>query len=349
MNRLGLGYGAIGWATDASPDDIAILTPAKAKELGIDVTVLELDNKQANAQPIVPPVLTTPHPVAPQYVKPAPTPSGIEEPSECRATGFRKQCCPGDYAYDFVYGVCHWRAATDPRNRGDDHMCERAQTAVTDLITSQLMQLTPRSTYYADVVNYYGAIKDRATVMNEIKLYTERWPRRTYKITSINWYGNNTMCGVYGEVAFEAESTTKKSVGTATFEYGLENQGDGRLLVTAESSKVLTRQITDIASQADRPLPQPTKPPPQPAKPAPAAKPVRTASKCNDPNPDAQKTLDWCRSEYGLGRGADGSAPLVCVRWNAWLNEKHCQTMWPIEDSKGCWDWNGRHFCKTPN
>jgi hypothetical protein len=55
MTRLGLGYGAIGWATDASPADLALLTPSKAKELGIDLTVLEPD-KHANAQPAAPAV-----------------------------------------------------------------------------------------------------------------------------------------------------------------------------------------------------------------------------------------------------------------------------------------------------
>src|SRR5882762_101024 len=49
MNRLGLGYDAIGWATTASPHDITLLTPSKAKELGIDVQVLQPDSKQANA------------------------------------------------------------------------------------------------------------------------------------------------------------------------------------------------------------------------------------------------------------------------------------------------------------
>jgi hypothetical protein len=54
MTRLGLGYAAVGWATSASPTDIAYLTPAKAKELGIDVEVIGLD-QQANSRPAPPP------------------------------------------------------------------------------------------------------------------------------------------------------------------------------------------------------------------------------------------------------------------------------------------------------
>jgi hypothetical protein len=55
MTRLGLGYEAVGWATTAGPRDISYLTPAKAKEIGIDLNVLEIDANQANAQPAVPP------------------------------------------------------------------------------------------------------------------------------------------------------------------------------------------------------------------------------------------------------------------------------------------------------
>lgn len=58
MNRIGLGYDAIAWATTASPTDMSILTPEKAKELGIDVTVIS-KNKQANSQPAAPEPIST--------------------------------------------------------------------------------------------------------------------------------------------------------------------------------------------------------------------------------------------------------------------------------------------------
>jgi hypothetical protein len=67
MTRLGLGYGAVLWATTASPKDIAYLTPSKAKQLRIEVTVIDPDEpKQANAQPTLPP----PQVIAPQPVTP---------------------------------------------------------------------------------------------------------------------------------------------------------------------------------------------------------------------------------------------------------------------------------------
>jgi hypothetical protein len=44
MTKLGLGYGAVLWATTASPKDIAYLTPGKAKQLGIQLTVIDPDD-----------------------------------------------------------------------------------------------------------------------------------------------------------------------------------------------------------------------------------------------------------------------------------------------------------------
>ena len=40
MSELGLNYKFIGWASAAAPEDIDYLTPGKAKELGVDLTVL---------------------------------------------------------------------------------------------------------------------------------------------------------------------------------------------------------------------------------------------------------------------------------------------------------------------
>jgi len=60
-----------------------------------------------------------------------------------------------------------------------------------------------------------------------------------------------------------------------------------------------------------------------------AVTPVKpqTTDKCNDTSPAAQETLDWCRAQYS---GREDDAPMACRRWNAWLNERHCPTMWPI-------------------
>jgi len=58
MNKLGLGYDAIFWATTAAPTEISYLTPDKARELGIDVEMFEV--KQATAQPVAPPPNSAP-------------------------------------------------------------------------------------------------------------------------------------------------------------------------------------------------------------------------------------------------------------------------------------------------
>ncbi len=110
MTRLGLGYEAVSWATSASPTEIAYLTPTKAKELGIDVNVIEDQDKQANAQPTAPPspqaaqvgVYTTtltdlhlrsaPNPRAPDVLGPPPN-DYIPRGSQVVITG---QCQYGD-------------------------------------------------------------------------------------------------------------------------------------------------------------------------------------------------------------------------------------------------------------
>jgi hypothetical protein len=83
MTRLGLGYEAIGWATTAGPDDISYLTPAKAKQIGIDVGMLEPNTKQGNARPTQPPTAK----LSPEQIRAtfftgaefaATTPSGIK-------------------------------------------------------------------------------------------------------------------------------------------------------------------------------------------------------------------------------------------------------------------------------
>jgi hypothetical protein len=60
MTRLGLGYPAVGWATTAGPNDIAYLTPDKAKEIDISVNVIPYQEKQAAVQPAVPPPIPQP-------------------------------------------------------------------------------------------------------------------------------------------------------------------------------------------------------------------------------------------------------------------------------------------------
>jgi hypothetical protein len=229
MNRLGLGYNAVLWATTAAPDDIAYLTPAKAKELGIDVEMAEDDQRQANAQPVAPPQEITPRPVTPAPRAPSP-------PAENELTIIRSPVAEKEVSY-LINGMY-------------------------SPILSNLARTY--STAYWDNVNYFGKIIPKAAVIADKQNYFDRWPNRTYTIASISpikCYGvaNNelTECRVNGEVAFEATNGSKRSAGTATFEYVFRPWPNGSWItnlpyagmrISAENGKVLTRQITSTAS-----------------------------------------------------------------------------------------------------
>jgi hypothetical protein len=233
MNRLGLGYGAIGWATDASPDEIAILTPAKAKELGIDVTVLEPNNKQANAQPVAPPQEITARPV---------TPRGIAPPAENELRVIRSSVAEKEVS--FLVNLMYARIQSN-----------MAQTY---------------STAYWDSASYFGKIVPKTAIITDKQNYFDRWPNRTYTIKSVSpikCYGvaSNELneCLVSGEVAFEVTNGTKRSAGTATFEYVLRPWPNGSWItdaglpyagmrISVENGKVLTRQITDLKGDPNK-------------------------------------------------------------------------------------------------
>jgi hypothetical protein len=68
LTRLGYSYGAVAFATTAAPDDIALLSPARAKSLGIEV-IVEQPQQQAQTPPptanlAVPQVAAPPAPPA---------------------------------------------------------------------------------------------------------------------------------------------------------------------------------------------------------------------------------------------------------------------------------------------
>jgi hypothetical protein len=96
-------------------------------------------------------------------------------------------------------------------------MCEDAQRLVVHIINNPKLD----TYYFADLVKYYGTLKTHDEVANEIFAYGERWPRLSYTNVKAQWqWGDNLSCFVTGELSFEAENSTKKSVGTANFEYG---------------------------------------------------------------------------------------------------------------------------------
>lgn len=81
LNKLGLGYGAIIWATSAKPNEMYLLTEAKAKELDINISVLNTDKpKVATATAPAVPVA----PVRPYTFKPTLTPA-VRPPQQVTA------------------------------------------------------------------------------------------------------------------------------------------------------------------------------------------------------------------------------------------------------------------------
>jgi hypothetical protein len=124
---------------------------------------------------------------------------------------------------------------------------KEATRLVTTLITNQEIGAEMRSAHYADTVNYYGSVKSRGAVTVDIQQFINRWPRRTYRITSINTTCTTrparNYCVVAGEVAYQAEAPNRRSVGTATFEFTVIND-DGTLLVSTENGRTLTRQVS---------------------------------------------------------------------------------------------------------
>jgi hypothetical protein len=97
MSRLGYGYPAILFATAADPSDITLLTPEKAKEIGIAVNV-----EQPPTVAAPPPIATAPLP-APQQpvVAMAPVAGPDTWRAEALRDGTREAACldsaHGDY------------------------------------------------------------------------------------------------------------------------------------------------------------------------------------------------------------------------------------------------------------
>jgi hypothetical protein len=112
LTRLGLGYAAVLYATSAGPDQMKWMTPEEARQVGIDVTVLDLD--QDVRQTAIPkPPTVTPSPPA-QTPKPK-----FADVIQCTdkypdaAPG--TLCCPWDYAWDDQTSACTFSPASYPK------------------------------------------------------------------------------------------------------------------------------------------------------------------------------------------------------------------------------------------
>jgi hypothetical protein len=89
--------------------------------------------------------------------------------------------------------------------------------------------------YAAPNVIYYGKLISTDEVLQQTQAYLNRWPQRDNKVTDIKVYCyGNTTCNVTGTFSFQAEGSTRRSVGTANFQYQLTNGGHGYMLISSE-------------------------------------------------------------------------------------------------------------------
>jgi hypothetical protein len=123
---------------------------------------------------------------------------------------------------------------------------------------------TLASVYWASIM-YYGAMTPVVNVLADKQRFFTMWPTRSYTIRSMTpakCVGDNGIiveCQLSGIVDWEANSPTKKSLGSTTFEYTLKpwplgtwsahEGGQVGLRITSESGKPLSHQIIEATTK----------------------------------------------------------------------------------------------------
>jgi hypothetical protein len=193
-----------------------------------------------------PPLISAAVAPSPKAIPPAELPVQPETPS---ALPWPQTTTPQSDPYQ--QGIRDYYSGHDG-HMGMHPTVEEVQTEaarmVTNLIESTDNHAETRSIHYADTVNYYGQVKSRDAVLAEIRQFINRWPTRTYKVTSMTatCYGIETernRCVISGTLSFQAKAPNRRSAGTATFEFTVRNDGGGRLEISTEDGKA-TRQIS---------------------------------------------------------------------------------------------------------
>jgi hypothetical protein len=118
-----------------------------------------------------------------------------------------------------------------------------AKQIITSLIESTDNRAETRAPYYADTVNYYGHLKSRDDVIADIQAFIKRWPTRDYTVNTITAGCGPTQCIVTGTMTFQADAPGRRSVGNASFDFTLRNDG-GRLVISTEDGKATARQTS---------------------------------------------------------------------------------------------------------
>jgi hypothetical protein len=229
LNRIGLGK-AVLFANAAGPDEITYLTPSMAKQVGIEVSVIDL-------QPV---------PAARiQYTVP---PSALAKSQAADTASL---------------GAVNYLTSHPCLTNGTVE--EQVASLIAYLFSSwNNGHIQGFSALYSDSVLYYGKATSKANIMLDKQRFIERWVYRSYKIrpnsTSIRCNGSETQldeCAVWGIVDYEAVSKqSKQSTGSANFSYILKpyptgtvwNRGSNQkpdVRITSEDSTVTERKISD--------------------------------------------------------------------------------------------------------
>jgi ATP-dependent protease ClpP protease subunit len=116
---------------------------------------------------------------------------------------------------------------------------------------------------YWGYANYYGKMTSVSDIVADKQRFIETWPSRIYTIRSMtpaHCGGDNGIiveCQVSGIVDWEASGSTKKSMGSSSFEYvlkpwplgswSIDEGGQLGLRIASENGKTLSRKIVDLA------------------------------------------------------------------------------------------------------
>lgn len=218
FNKLGLGFEAVAFATSAGPDEIAWLTPARARELGIPVTVLAPTSKKAEP-PATPPPRTAALP-PPERPAPRPAPRALPDgfplvtPAPPPPASLAEQA--RGFAQDYF---AHWSEAN-------------------------ASALAFFGTTYAPQVILFGTPLEHDAVMAIKRDYAARWPVRVYaaRPASLRSFCDEARhsCVISGTLDWDCRSAKgeKRSTGTALFSLTVRFEAGGPRIL-AETGTVL--------------------------------------------------------------------------------------------------------------
>jgi hypothetical protein len=225
LTRLGLGYSAVSFMTEAAPDDMAWLTKERADELGIAYDVV--DFKEAKSKEPVPFISRRQAAVAPPAALPQRSPASVSLQQDVE-TWLARYFAAGDApnAAQKPNAVISWYYVAHHESGGMTMSFKKLLSA-TDLIAEKLKFVT-------------------------------RWPIRDYRVrpgtvsvvprAEAGWLD---VAGIVDWTCSAPDRGQATSVGSERFSFELFNEGGGFFSIAAEDAEVLTRTLSG-GVQAER-------------------------------------------------------------------------------------------------